>query len=64
MAVVKVSGKVSKVFGASSQGLALTETFKAANDDLEPIDDAGELVLPGVRICGHKDCVNPKHVAS
>jgi len=34
------------------------------NDDLEPIDDAGELVLPGVRVCGHKDCVNPKHVAS
>ena len=36
MAVVKVSGKVSKVFGASSQGLALTETFKAANGE-EPI---------------------------
>ena len=34
------------------------------NDDLEPIDDAGELVLPGIRVCGHKDCVNPKHVAS
>ena len=34
MAVVKVLGKVSKVFGASSQGLALTETFKAANGEL------------------------------
>ena len=33
MAVVKVSGKVTKVFGSSSQGLALTEKFKAANGE-------------------------------
>lgn len=33
MAVVKVSGVVSKVFGSSSQGLALTEKFKAANGE-------------------------------
>ena len=31
MAVVKVSGKVSKVFGASSQGLALTEKIGRAH---------------------------------
>ena len=33
MAVVKVSGTVTKVFGSSSQGLALTEKFKAANGE-------------------------------
>ena len=33
MAVVKVSGEVSKVFGASSQGLSLVESFKGANGD-------------------------------
>lgn len=33
MAVVKVSGVVSKVFGASSQGLNLVEKFQAANGE-------------------------------
>jgi len=33
MAVVKVTGTVSKVFGASSQGLNLVEKFKAANGE-------------------------------
>lgn len=33
MAVVKVTGEVSKVFGASSQGLSLVETFKGANSE-------------------------------
>ena len=33
MAVVKVSGVVSKVFGASSQGLNLVEKFQATNGE-------------------------------
>lgn len=33
MAVVKVSGKVSKVFGASNQGLSLVESYKAASGE-------------------------------
>jgi hypothetical protein len=33
MAVVKVSGKVSKVFGASSQGLNLVESYKSASGE-------------------------------
>lgn len=33
MAVVKVSGKVSKVFGASGQGLSLVESYKAASGE-------------------------------
>lgn len=33
MAVVKVTGKVSKVFGASSQGLSLVESYKAASGE-------------------------------
>lgn len=33
-----------------------------AADDVTPIDDDGEKVLPGRRICGNSDCVNPDHV--
>ena len=33
MAVVKVSGKVTKVFGASNQGLSLVESYKAATGE-------------------------------
>ena len=33
MAVVKVSGKVSKTFGASSQGLSLVESDKSATGE-------------------------------
>lgn len=33
MAVVKVTGKVSKVFGASGQGLSLVESYKAASGE-------------------------------
>lgn len=33
MAVVKVTGTVSKVFGSSSQGLSLVEKFKGINGD-------------------------------
>jgi DNA-directed RNA polymerase subunit RPC12/RpoP len=30
---------------------------------LRPVDEDG-LILPGVRVCGHSDCVNPKHVVA
>jgi hypothetical protein len=33
MAVVKVTGKVSKVFGASNQGLSLVESYKSATGE-------------------------------
>ncbi len=33
MAVVQVSGKVSKVFGASNQGLSLVESYKSATGE-------------------------------
>jgi hypothetical protein len=33
MAVIKVSGKVSKVFGASNQGLEILETYKSATGE-------------------------------
>ena len=32
------------------------------NDDWLPIDDKGKLYMPGVRICGFKDCVSSQHV--
>ena len=34
----------------------------ALNDDLQPIDSEGRLVVPGLRVCGHLDCVNPAHI--
>ena len=33
-----------------------------AGDDVTPLDDYGQPVLPGVRSCGHNDCVNPSHI--
>ena len=32
------------------------------NEDFYPVDGLGELVKPGERICGHKDCVNRNHI--
>jgi len=34
------------------------------NDNLEPIDNEGRLVVDGVRVCGHRDCVNVAHVVA
>lgn len=34
------------------------------NDDWLPVDDEGNLFMPGQRICGLKDCVNSKHVVA
>ena len=34
----------------------------AFDEDDNPLDDAGDLYLPGVRICGHKDCCEPSHI--
>jgi hypothetical protein len=32
------------------------------DEDLNPIDRKLRLYLPGVRTCGHKDCVNRAHI--
>ena len=32
-----------------------------AEDGITPLS-GGEEVLPGIRICNHADCVNPKHI--
>jgi hypothetical protein len=32
------------------------------DEDLNPIDRKLRLYLPGVRVCGHKDCVNKDHI--
>lgn len=34
------------------------------DEDDNPIDAEGRLILVGERVCGHSDCVNPKHVVS
>ena len=31
-------------------------------NEVTPIRDDGALMLPGVRTCGHQDCVNVNHV--
>jgi hypothetical protein len=33
-----------------------------AEDELTPIDEYGVPVLPGLRFCGKKDCVNEDHI--
>jgi hypothetical protein len=32
------------------------------DEDFNPIDRNLKLYLPGVRVCGHKDCVNKDHI--
>ena len=32
------------------------------DDDENPITPAGDLVAPGERVCGHRDCVAPSHL--
>lgn len=32
------------------------------DEDLNPIDRKLRLYLPGVRVCGHKDCVSKEHI--
>ena len=32
------------------------------NDEWYPIDDNGRLYMPGLRVCGYKDCVAEQHV--
>lgn len=32
------------------------------DDDFNPIDKSLRLHLPGIRSCGHKDCVNKDHI--
>lgn len=33
-----------------------------AADDVTPLDDDGTPVLPGIRVCGHQDCVRSDHI--
>lgn len=33
-------------------------------DTFAPLDKDGNLYRPGIRICGHADCVRPKHLIS
>ena len=30
--------------------------------DDNPLDDQGQPYMPGKRFCGHRDCINPKHL--
>ena len=30
--------------------------------DLNPIDEQGQLLKPGERVCAHKDCMNNAHI--
>jgi hypothetical protein len=34
------------------------------DSQLRPLDQDGSLFMVGVRVCGHSDCVNPKHVVA
>ena len=44
-------------------GVIICYPYIGELDDLwRPIDDSGQLFLPGERLCGLKDCVNRNHV--
>ena len=32
------------------------------SDMVSPIDEDGNLVLPGIRKCGNLDCIQPSHI--
>lgn len=32
------------------------------DDDENPITPEGDLVMPGGRVCGHRDCIAPSHL--
>jgi len=38
--------------------------FGETDEELNPIDRNGNLVMQGIRTCGYKDCCNPEHVIS
>lgn len=33
-----------------------------ATDWVTPVDEEGQPYLPGIRTCGHSDCVNVAHI--
>jgi len=35
-----------------------------APDQITPVDDYGNPVMPGTRVCGNQDCVAPSHCVS
>jgi hypothetical protein len=46
----------------TKKGKCLPWHGQFAADEATPLDDDGVAVLPGVRACGHNDCVNPSHI--
>lgn len=59
----KLSSRINKRTVHPELGVLYCVIWKyELNDDWLPIDDEGNLFMPGVRICGFKDCVNSEHV--
>jgi hypothetical protein len=46
----------------SPHGKCLPWAGHFAADEVTPVDDEGQPVLPGVRACGKADCVSPRHI--
>jgi len=46
----------------TKQGKCIPWAGYYAADDVTPLHDDGTPVSPGVRGCGHNDCVNPSHI--
>lgn len=58
-----LSERINKRTVHPTLGLLWCVIWKAElNEDWHPIDDEGELFMPGQRICGYKDCVAVTHV--
>ena len=46
----------------TKEGKCIPWHGRFAEDQITPIDDDGNPVLPGIRICHHYDCCAPSHV--
>ena len=46
----------------SSYGVCLPWHGYFAVDQVTPVDEDGLAILPGVRLCGNLDCVQPSHI--
>ena len=54
------AGKKTKIAYGSSVCVPWQGEFDF--DSMQPLDDRGRPHMPGMRLCGHNDCVNTAHV--
>lgn len=53
------SGRANEI---KYEGMVCRPWRGEVDEDFNPIDAKLKLYLPGLRTCGHKDCVNKEHI--